>query len=96
MEVEILVAELGITPADDQLFRILYDGTDLRDFRLAALRDKMALVSQDTFLFSDTLRNNIRFARPDATDAEIEAAAKAAAYRRDDRNPGSRADRRRA
>jgi ABC-type multidrug transport system fused ATPase/permease subunit len=38
----------------------------------------MSLVSQDTFLFSDTLRNNIRFARPDATDAEIEAAAKAA------------------
>jgi ABC-type multidrug transport system fused ATPase/permease subunit len=38
----------------------------------------MSLVSQDTFLFSDTLRNNIRFARPNATDAEIEAAAKAA------------------
>jgi ATP-binding cassette subfamily B protein len=43
-----------------------------------SLRDHIALVSQDTFLFSDTLRNNILFARPDATQEEVEAAARAA------------------
>jgi len=58
--------------------RIEIDGQDITRLKVSSLRDSMSLVSQDTFLFSDTLRNNIRFARPDATDAEIEAAAKAA------------------
>jgi ATP-binding cassette subfamily B protein len=58
--------------------RIEIDGQDITRLKTSSLRDSMSLVSQDTFLFSDTLRNNIRFARPDATDAEIEAAAKAA------------------
>ena len=58
--------------------RIEIDGQEISGLMTESLRANMSLVSQDTFLFSDTLRNNIRFARPDATDAEIEAAAKAA------------------
>jgi ATP-binding cassette subfamily B protein len=58
--------------------RIEIDGQEISGLKTESLRANMSLVSQDTFLFSDTLRNNIRFARPDATDVEIEAAAKAA------------------
>jgi ATP-binding cassette subfamily B protein len=58
--------------------RIEIDGQEISTLKTESLRANMSLVSQDTFLFSDTLRNNIRFARPDATDAEIEAAARAA------------------
>jgi ATP-binding cassette subfamily B protein len=58
--------------------RIEIDGQEISGLKTESLRAHLSLVSQDTFLFSDTLRNNIRFARPDATDAEIEAAAKAA------------------
>lgn len=58
--------------------RIEIDGQDIAALQTASLRSHMSLVSQDTFLFADTLRNNIRFAKPDASDAEIEAAAKAA------------------
>ena len=56
--------------------QIEIDGQDIRQLQTSSLREHMSLVSQDTFLFSDTLRNNIRFARLDATDAEIEAAAR--------------------
>jgi len=58
--------------------RIEIDGQDITRLRTSSLRGHLSLVSQDTFLFSDTLRNNIRFAKPDATDAEIETAARAA------------------
>ena len=54
------------------------DGQDIRSHTTTSLRDQLSLVSQDTFLFSDTLRNNIRLARQDATDEEIEQAARAA------------------
>ncbi|MGL4400507.1 MAG: ABC transporter ATP-binding protein, partial [Luteolibacter sp.] len=54
------------------------DGQDINLHTTPSLRDQISLVSQDTFLFSDTLRNNIRLARQDATDAEIEEAARAA------------------
>ena len=57
---------------------VAIDGQDLAQTTTASLRRNVSLVSQDTFLFSDTLRNNIRLARPAATDAEIEAAARAA------------------
>ncbi len=50
-------------------------GTDLRDFSKRDLRNHISIVSQDTFLFNDTIRNNIRLGRLDATDAEVEAAA---------------------
>ncbi len=59
--------------------RILYDGTEIRSVTLASLRDQIALVTQEPFLFDDTIRANIAYARPDAAQAEIEAAAKAAA-----------------
>ena len=55
---------------------VLIDGQDIAKVKLASLRDRVALVSQDTYLFRDTIRQNIRFGRPDASDAEIERAAK--------------------
>ena len=59
--------------------RILLDGVDLRDLRLAALRDAIAYVSQDTLLFDTSIADNIRMGRPDAADEEVRAAARAAA-----------------
>ncbi|MCB9706916.1 MAG: ATP-binding cassette domain-containing protein [Myxococcales bacterium] len=57
---------------------ITIDGHDLRDLRLDDLRGAMALVSQDPVLFSGSIRENIRYGRLEATDAEIEDAARAA------------------
>lgn len=54
------------------------DGVDVRDWDRAALREQFAMVLQDTWLFNGTIRENIRYGRPDATDEEVEAAAKAA------------------
>ena len=54
------------------------DGTDLRDLRLADLAAIVGVVSQETYLLHTTVRENLRYARPDASDAEIEAAARAA------------------
>ena len=53
------------------------DGTDLRDVRLRSYRRQLGVVLQDPFLFSGTIADNIRFARPDATDEEVLAAAHA-------------------
>ncbi len=58
---------------------IRLDGVDLRDMARGAFRRQIALVPQDPVIFGDTARENIRFGRPDATDAEVEAAALAAA-----------------
>ncbi len=58
---------------------IKVDGQDIMDVTLESLRAPMALVSQDVILFNDTIRANIAFGRPDATEDEIIAAAKAAA-----------------
>jgi len=58
--------------------KVSIDGQDIAKVKIASLRDRIALVSQDTYLFRDTIRENIRFGRPDATDAEVEAAAKSA------------------
>ncbi|MDP3856051.1 ABC transporter ATP-binding protein [Phenylobacterium sp.] len=55
------------------------DGIDVRDVTLASLRDQIALVTQEPFLFDDTVRANIAYGRPSATVEEIEAAASAAA-----------------
>ncbi|MBW4501890.1 MAG: ATP-binding cassette domain-containing protein [Scytonema hyalinum WJT4-NPBG1] len=57
---------------------ITIDGVDLRDFELKSLRKAMGIVSQDTFLFNDTVRKNIGYGRPEATDEEIMIAAKRA------------------
>ncbi|MDQ2999487.1 MAG: ATP-binding cassette domain-containing protein, partial [Chloroflexota bacterium] len=54
------------------------DGIDVRDVTKASLRSQMGVVLQDSFLFSGTVADNIRYGRLDATDAEIEAAAQAA------------------
>ncbi|MFL5923473.1 MAG: ABC transporter ATP-binding protein [Gaiellaceae bacterium] len=58
--------------------RITIDGVDLRDLSFAALSDLVGVVSQETYLFHESVRENLRFAKPDATDDEIEAAAEAA------------------
>ncbi|MEV4386435.1 ABC transporter ATP-binding protein [Micromonospora sp. NPDC049580] len=58
--------------------RITIDGVDLRDLRLTDLAAIVGVVSQETYLLHTTVRENLRYARPDATDAEIEAAARAA------------------
>ncbi len=58
--------------------RVLLDGTDLRDYRLADLRDQFAIVLQDPVLFSTTIADNLRYARPDASEAQVVAAAEAA------------------
>jgi subfamily B ATP-binding cassette protein MsbA len=57
---------------------IVIDGHDIRDVTLASLRAQIGLVTQDTLLFDDTVANNITYGRPHATQAEIEAAARAA------------------
>ncbi len=64
---------------DPQKGRVLLDGVDLQDMTRAEYRHAIALVPQDPVIFGTTARENIRFGRPEATDAEIEAAAKAAA-----------------
>jgi ATP-binding cassette subfamily B protein len=58
--------------------RITIDGIDLRDLRLADLAAVVGVVSQETYLLHTTVRENLRYAKPDATDAEIEDAARAA------------------
>lgn len=57
--------------------RVLIDGHDIRDVSLQSLRSQVGIVLQDTFIFSGSIRDNIRFGRLEATDAEVEAAAKA-------------------
>ena len=59
--------------------RILVDGVDLRDFELDHLRRRISLVSQDTYLFNDTLRANVALARPEADEAAVRRALEQAA-----------------
>ncbi|TVX92959.1 ABC transporter ATP-binding protein [Paenibacillus agilis] len=56
--------------------RVLVDGQDIRHVQLNSLRTQIGIVMQDTFIFSGTIRDNIRFGRLDATDEEVEAAAR--------------------
>ncbi|MGR3661405.1 MAG: ABC transporter transmembrane domain-containing protein [Paracoccaceae bacterium] len=64
---------------DPQSGKITIDGTDLRDVERSDFRHEIALVPQEPVIFAATARENILFGRPDATDAEVEAAARAAA-----------------
>ncbi|MEM6422451.1 MAG: ABC transporter transmembrane domain-containing protein, partial [Pseudomonadota bacterium] len=64
---------------DPDAGRILLDGTAIDAMGLEALRNQIAVVPQEPVIFADSVRANIRFGRPDATDAEVEAAAAAAA-----------------
>ena len=54
---------------------VLWDGMDIRDATIASLRKQMALVTQETILFNDTVRHNIAYGKPEATDREIEEAS---------------------
>nr|WP_270044665.1 ABC transporter ATP-binding protein [Solirubrobacter ginsenosidimutans] len=63
---------------DPEQGAVLIDGTDLRELTFDALADTVGVVSQETYLFHASVRENLRFARPDASDAEIEDAARAA------------------
>lgn len=58
--------------------RILLDGYDLRDLQITSLRKQIGMVMQESFLFAGTLRDNIKYGRPDASDAEVVQAAIAA------------------
>lgn len=58
--------------------RILIDGHDIRNISLDSLSNSIGMVTQESYLFYDTIRANLLYARPDATDAEMQAAAKAA------------------
>lgn len=55
--------------------RILIDGTDIRDYTVKSLRNNIGIVQQDVYLFTGSVMDNIRYGRPDATEAEIVAAA---------------------
>lgn len=63
---------------DIQEGRITIDGVDLKKYKRKSLRSQIAMVLQDTHLFSGTVRENIRYGRPDATDEEVEQAARTA------------------
>ena len=63
---------------DPTLGRVLLNGIDIRDLRLSTYRDLLALVQQDVFLFDGSVRDNIAYGRHDATDAEVEDAARRA------------------
>jgi ATP-binding cassette subfamily B protein/subfamily B ATP-binding cassette protein MsbA len=58
--------------------RVVVDGLDVRNYRLRSLRGRIAIVLQEPMLFSGSLADNIRYGRPEATDDEVEAAARAA------------------
>ncbi len=58
--------------------RITLDGVDLRDGALESLADQIGMVTQESYLFHDTIRANLLYARPEATQAELEAACRAA------------------
>src|SRR5688572_24472405 len=60
---------------DPSAGEVLWDGIDLRDATLSSLRHQIALVTQETVLFNDTVRHNIAYGKPEATDREIEEAA---------------------
>ncbi len=63
---------------DPQSGRVLLGGTDIRDIPLSQLRDQVAVVTQDTYLFHGTVAENLRFGRPNATQEQLEVAAKTA------------------
>jgi len=71
------VARLLARFYDPNAGRVLLDGTDLRDLPDQVLRQEVVLITQESFLFEGTVAENIRLGRPRATDAEVEAAARA-------------------
>jgi ABC-type multidrug transport system fused ATPase/permease subunit len=73
------IANLLLRFWDPEQGAITLDGVDLRELTLDGLRGRIALVAQDTYLFNNTLEANVRLAKPDATQAEIETALRQAA-----------------
>jgi ABC-type multidrug transport system fused ATPase/permease subunit len=72
------IASLLMRFYDPTAGRIVFDGADLTDVALASVREQIGIVFQDTFVFNTTIRANIAIGRPNATDAEIVGAARAA------------------
>ncbi|MCB4755685.1 MAG: ABC transporter ATP-binding protein/permease [Elusimicrobia bacterium] len=72
------IANLLLRFYDPTSGQIFFDGTDLKDITIASLRQQIAVVTQETFLFNDTLRENIAYGKPDAPEDAIIRAAKAA------------------
>jgi ATP-binding cassette subfamily B protein len=72
------LAALTLRLYDPTVGRILLDGHDFRDIKLKTLRQHIAVVSQETYLFHATIADNLRYARPTATQEELEQAARAA------------------
>jgi ATP-binding cassette subfamily B protein len=72
------LAALTLRLYDPSAGRILLDGHDYRDVKLKTLRQHIAVVSQETYLFHASIADNLRYARPDATAEELEQAARAA------------------
>jgi ATP-binding cassette subfamily B protein len=72
------IVRLALRLLDPQMGRVMLDGLDVREAQLASLRRAVALVPQDVALFNDTLYANLAFARPDAREADVWAAAEAA------------------
>ncbi|WP_283679741.1 ABC transporter transmembrane domain-containing protein [Lentilactobacillus sp. Marseille-Q4993] len=70
------IARLILREFDNYDGQIKFGGTDIRHYKMDALIPAIGYVPQDTFLFSDTIRENIRFAKPDATKNEVDIAAK--------------------
>jgi ATP-binding cassette, subfamily B, bacterial len=70
----------GLVPRfyDPRQGHVLVDGYDVRRVTLESLRRDIGIVTQETYLFHDTIANNLRYGKPDATDADLEAAARAA------------------
>jgi subfamily B ATP-binding cassette protein MsbA len=58
--------------------RLLIDGVDVRDYRLSAVRQSLAIVQQDSMVFSGSVKDNLKYGRPNASDAEVVEAARAA------------------
>lgn len=73
------IAELLVRLYDVTDGKIMVDGVDIRQHNLHQLRQRIGYVPQDVFLFSDTVSNNVRFGRPDATQAEVETYTRHAA-----------------
>lgn len=69
-----IIARLILRIIKPQRGRILYDSIDYRKIKISAVRDSIGYIPQDSFLFSDTIENNVRFGKPDATLEEIEEA----------------------
>ncbi len=73
-----IIARLILRIIKPQSGRMLYDSIDYRKIKISAVRDNIGYIPQDSFLFSDTIENNVRFGKPDATLEEIEEACRVA------------------